>query len=233
MNILLIGGSGLLGTELQKHIKCFAPTHSDLDVVIGATFENTYDVIIHCAAYTDVAGAESNTVMCYGVNVLGTCNMMKFASRNESKFVFISTDYVYPGTSGNYSEEGETKPVNNYYSRTKHIAETMAMKYDFDKLIIRTSFKPSKWPYTTVFDDIYTSADYVDIIGEMIAFLVSTGANGVYNVGTERKSLYELAKRRNQDVEPASSKDWPYVNMPKDCSMNCSKYEQWRIKWQK
>ena len=224
MRILLTGGSGTLGSELRKHIDCEAPSHSVLDIRRPLNLVRSYDLIIHCAGYTDVAGAEKNKALCEATNIVGTMNVCVAAAENKAKVVYISTDYVYPGTTGNYKETDNTKPIN-FYSYSKWMGENTIQTYRYNWLIMRTSFKPSVWPYEYVFNDIFTSADYVDIIAEKIAFVINSGECGIYNVGTERKNLYELAKRRNPNVRPVSSKDWSAVAMPRDCSMDCTKFE--------
>jgi len=226
MGTLLTGGSGLLGSELKRHFNDFyAPPHATLDIRRPLNLTREYKLIVHCAAYTDVAGAEEDMAVCEDTNVVGTMNVCMAAAKEKAKVVYISTDYVYPGTTGNYKETDDTKPIN-FYAYSKWMGEKVISTYRYDWLIIRTSFKPSKWPYANVFDDIYTSADYVDVIAEKIAFLIKSGECGIYNVGTERKNLYELAKLRNPEVKPISSINWPDVNMPKDCSMDCSKFEE-------
>ena len=227
MRVLLTGGSGLLGKELRKHIDCYAPSHSVVDVRRPINLTKKYDLIIHCAAYTDVVAAETNRALCENVNIIGTMNVCMAAAEHKTKVVYISTDYVYPGTTGNYKETDDIKPIN-FYAYSKWIGEHAVRAYRYDWLILRTSFKPSEWQYDRVFDDVYTSADYADVIAEKIACVINSGECGIYNVGTERKTLYDLAKRRNADVVPVSSKDgWRIVvKMPTDCSMDCGKLDK-------
>jgi len=171
--------------------------------------------------------AETNRALCENVNIIGTMNVCMAAAEHKTKVVYISTDYVYPGTTGNYKETDDIKPIN-FYAYSKWIGEHAVRAYRYDWLILRTSFKPSEWQYDRVFDDVYTSADYADVIAEKIACVINSGECGIYNVGTERKTLYDLAKRRNADVVPVSSKDgWRIVvKMPTDCSMDCGKLDK-------
>jgi dTDP-4-dehydrorhamnose reductase len=220
---LLTGGSGVLGTELQKHLDCFAPTRQMLDITDINTFRGLtqYKYVIHCAAYTDVPGAEVNRQKATEANVIGSKNVIRYF--NHSRVFYISTDYVYAGLTGNYKETDITAPFN-FYGFTKLAGESY-FNPNID-LVIRTSFKPAtSWKYPAAFDDLYTSADYVDVIAPLIARVIESDATGVINVGTERKSVYDLASRRNA-VEKTSANSVQCVKMPKDVSMNLDRLKK-------
>jgi len=234
---LLTGGSGTLGTELQKHLDCFAPDSGTMDITWPAEDMSNelwsqqmvpVKAIIHCAAITDVPGCELDRRPAVVSNIVGTFEVKELAYSFGAPMIYISTDYVYGGT-GNYTETDPTHPVN-FYAFTKLAGEAF-VNPDTD-LIIRTSFKPlGKWKHPKAFDDIFTSADYVDIIAEKIAFLIKTGATGIYNVGTERKTIYELAKRRTPEVKPMSKKEIKNVQLPSDVSMNLDKFNAYYDEW--
>lgn len=223
MKYLLTGGSGRLGTELQKLLDCEAPSSKKLNV-LNLNKRHLHDdfdfgwskikAVIHAAAYTDVQKAETERKNAVDVNVLGTKNVVDFFS--WCPIIYISTDYAYEGLDGNYRETAQPKPFN-FYGFTKLAGEAFL---DPNKdLIIRTSFKPTIWEHPRAFTDLYTSADYVDVIAKEIAFVIQSGVRGIINVGTERKSIFELAQRRNPQVQPCSIKDVS-VRLPKDTSMN-------------
>src|SRR5574337_720817 len=241
MNIFLTGGSGVLGTELQKYLDCIAPSSKELDITsvwkvdkIAEELEGKVNTVIHTAAYTNVPKAEIDKDKVRLINLLGTENIS--CSFAYSRIIYISTDYVYDGISGNYKETDKNPPYEfnpfkqlevesqfiNYYAYSKWRGEEFL---DPEKdLIIRTSFKPNiPWLYKKAFDDLYTSADYVDIIAPKIAALVKSNLTGIINVGTERKSIYELAKRRNPNVKPMSRNEITNVKLPCDVSMNLDK----------
>ena len=233
---LLTGGSGRLGTALQDCIglidQCWAPTSKELDIVNFDPYtfyqENKNSLsrvgtIIHCAAYTNVPKAEVERDACIDANVIGTKNIAMLGTMLGVRVIYISTDYVYPGIDGNYREDSKPEPFN-FYGFTKYCGE--AYMYPEKDLIVRTSFKPSEWPYPKAFDDLYCSADYVDVIADKIAFLtVQTWEPGIINVGTERKSIYELARRRNVGVSPMSRNEIKDVKMPIDISMDTTKFD--------
>jgi dTDP-4-dehydrorhamnose reductase len=247
MKYLLTGASGTLGTELKKYLNCYAPTSKDLDVrsfvrekddltdpVFRFEHNDDYpvynvDTLIHAAAWTDVPGAEINKDEAVKANIIGTYNMAKYAHSREWKFVYISTDYVYPGHIGNYKETDKTEPFN-FYGFTKLAGESFANK-DKD-LIIRTSFKPNDlWEkkYNKAFIDLYTSADYADIVAKEIALVIKHKLTGIINVGTEKKSIYQLATSRYPNVGEMSRwdvNDW--IKMPTDISMNIDKFTEFK-----
>lgn len=203
MKILVTGGSGRLGTRLKKLIPyADFPTHEELDITRPVLYK-PYDLIIHCAGYTDVAKAEIERDECFRVNVLGTHNLT--TSYPYTPFVYISTEYVY-------------NPVN-YYSETKRLAEEIVREKCSNFLIIRTVFKPRPYPYDRAFIDQYTQGDYIDVIDKMILFEIlkwDKCTPKTIDVGTGRKTIYELAKQTKSDVKEASVDDVKGVKLPKD-----------------
>lgn len=240
---VLTGGSGVLGTEFQRiapkfGIDILPLTREDVfdisvDADICAHLNDNPDYgagaegIIHCAAFTDVPKAEQWDYRQEAIddNIIGTQNIAHTLCYHlDCKLIYISTDYVYPGRQGNYKETDRTQPVN-FYALTKLAGEAYARPWM--DLVVRTSFKPNvPWPYARAFDDLYTSADYVDIIAPKILTLICNRARGIYNVGTERKSIYDLAKRRTAEVEPISKKEIKDVYLPSDISMNLDKFNE-------
>ena len=230
--LLLTGGNGRLGTELRSLIpEMVAPGSGEMDItdlesVLTAVRRECPDVIVHAAAYTDVGGAETDRQHCWQVNVEGTRNMARAAVEVGAKLVHISTDYVFDGEQGNYREDDTPGPTVNYYSLTKLVAEEAA-RSAARHLIIRTSFRPREFAYPVAFSDVYTSQDYVDIITPQIALAVQHAADisdEVLHIATERKSVFELAKRRRPDVREGSRAS-ASVRLPGDVSLDSGRWE--------
>ena len=230
-SILLTGGTGRLGRELQKHLAFTAPSRHELDITdltsvrtaIGAFRPK---LIVHAAAYTDVAGAETHKEACWRINVGGTRNLVKGALEFSLPFIHISTDYIFYGDTGDYAEDEPPGPVRNYYALSKLVAEELVRALPHH-LVIRTSFRPTTWPYDMAFDDVYTSQDYVDIIAPDIALAVQSFEQipfDTLHIATERKTVFELAKRRKPDVKRGSKKV-AGVNLPDDCSLNSLRWQ--------
>jgi dTDP-4-dehydrorhamnose reductase len=231
MRVLLTGGSGRLGTELQTElpalgVEVFAPPRAELDITRFETISRALerykpDVVVHAAAYTDVVEAETEREACWASNVEGTRNVVRALAGSEAKLIHISTDYVFWGDAGGYTEEDVPGPVRNYYSLSKLAAEEVA-RVRPGTLVIRTSFRPREWPYPMAFEDVYTSQDYVDVIAPEIALAVQHASSihhPVLHIATERKSVYELARRRSPDVRAGSRKD-SKVGLPEDVSLD-------------
>ncbi len=236
--ILITGGDGRLGTELQNSLgDMIAPDLVELDLTAPDTIStcldrHTPDIVVHAAAYTDVEGAEKNRADCWAVNVDGTRNLVSALAGRDVFLVHISTDYVFAGDTGGYREEDPPGPVCNYYALSKLVAEELARVHS-QHLIIRTSFRPRDWPYPLAFTDVYTSQDYVDIIAPEIATAILRCREIPFrtlHIATERKSAYELARRRKADVEPGSKKTLQ-VRLPDDISLDVSRWNELKKKW--
>jgi len=195
----LTGGGGLLGTELQKYLACYAPTSKEFDILFPGAIDREYDVVIHAAAYTDVTKAETDRKACFNLNVEGTANMLKLFP--DAYFVHISTEYA-------------NNPVN-FYSYTKLWGEDLVKKHP-NHLIIRTLFKANPFPYEYAFIDQYTQGDYVDVIAPMIAKEIRRESTGTITLGTGRKNMFQLARRTRPDIKGIMVDDIKDVKLPKD-----------------
>ncbi len=221
MDILLFGGSGLLGTELLKSCDMVRPIHSYIDI---CDYESLYDyirlinptIIINAAAITNNRDIIKDPQDAINTNIIGSANLSLICNRENIRLVYISTDYVYSGSKGNHKESDSINP-ENMYAWTK-LGGECSVKCVENHLIIRTSFGSDKFPYPDAFDNLYTSKDYVDIIAPMIYKAAISKTIGVLNIGTKMKSMYEYAFRRNENVGRITGK---YKNF----SLNTNKYE--------
>jgi len=237
--IMLTGGAGLLGQELQKHIECVAPNREEFDIAGKIPYYLSDDVhmIVHCAAYTDVVKAEEDRNACWLTNVNGT----KHVSRLGVPVVYISTEYVFSGGVGNYSEKDIPNP-QNFYALTKLCGE-LALGNAPTSLTIRCLFKPRPFEHEYACTDQWTSGDYVDVIAPLIAKAillyekdvirhsfrcVADLGHDIVHIGTGRKSTYDLAKQSNPDVKPCLRSDIKSVKLPMDTSLDTT---QWETKW--
>ena len=98
------------------------------------------DVVLHCAAITDVDGCERNPDVAYRVNVLGTRNMAVTALQNQAAMVYIGTDYVYDGTStAPYREDDPVHPLS-VYARTKWLGEEQVRRLVARHYVVRVAW---------------------------------------------------------------------------------------------
>jgi dTDP-4-dehydrorhamnose reductase len=265
MKVLVIGCSGLLGMKLHQ-------TLIDQEFDVGATYhknpvkmKDTYhlditssedvdiifekmhpEVVILTAAYTDVDGCETNKTTAYKINVEGTKNIAKATERCDGKLVYVSTDYVFDGHKGLYTENDATNPIN-YYGQTKLDGEQVVQSICSQFLIARTSviYGGNKSNFVTWFIDSLQHGKSVNIVtdqfvsptlnvdlAEQIVALIRSNAHGVFHTaGGQRISRYEfcrvIADLFGLDVElvsPITMNDLSWVAMrPLDSSLDVSK----------
>lgn len=228
LKALLTGGSGTLATELRKlsgdSIEFYSPSSSECNILNREQIENcfkqaNFDLVVHCAAATNVTEIEKNPLNALETNIVGTINLIRECMRHNKKMVFISTDYVFDGEKGNYSVSDSINPLSKY-AMSKASAELAVRAYD-NSLIIRTSFYGHEFPYEKAFVDQWTSKDYVDVIAPKILNVIKSNKTGIVHVGSPRRSVYEIAKSRSKNVKQAKRKDVLY-KIPKDTSMEIS-----------
>ncbi|MFB9995353.1 SDR family oxidoreductase [Deinococcus oregonensis] len=238
VKILMTGGGGRLGTELQALLpQMIAPSSQVLNVTDAVQVQRVMEqerpqIVVHAAAYTNVGAAEQERAQCWRVNVEGTRHVAEAVRTVGAKLIHISTDYVFSGDIGGYREEDVPGPVVNYYSLTKLVAEEAARSAG-NVLIVRTSFRPRTFQYPVAFGDVFTSQDYVDIIAPMVAeVILNAGAisDPILHVATERKSVFELAQRRNAEVKEGSRVQASVV-LPADVSLNTERWQALRANW--
>ncbi len=95
------------------------------------------DVIINCAAYTDVDKCETERELCWKLNVDAVKNLIIAARLEDSKIVHYSTDYVFNGNKGPYTEEDKPNPIS-FYGRSKLASENALISSGVNYVIIRT-----------------------------------------------------------------------------------------------
>ena len=232
MKIFVTGGSGRMGSDIIPRLqtrgwKITAPSSREVSITDSGAISRAIaqaqpDVVLHLAAYTDVAKAEQDHDACYTANVVGTRNVARASA--GARLLHISTDYVFDGERGMYLESDAPNP-SNYYSLTKAIAEEAARAVP-NSLIVRTSFKDAVWKYPMAFADQYTSADYTDVIAmelELLLVNLVSVQTDVLHLVTERKSILELAQRRNPHVQ-AGTRVGAKVHIPPDVSLDNSRW---------
>ena len=125
MKVIVTGASGLVGRAVVSHVATEGETvlgfdHAGLDISDGAAIENTLmsehpDVVVNCAAWTDVDGCESNREHALAANAQGPELLARTCRKIDALFIHISTDYVFDGTKqGFYTQEDEPNPISVY-----------------------------------------------------------------------------------------------------------------------
>ena len=150
MKVVVTGAAGQLGQDVvrelaKKNHDAYGADRSQLDITIEADVmsyihEVKPDVILHCAAYTNVDAAEENEDTAYQINALGTEYLAKAANEVGAKMLYVSTDYVFDGTATEpYEVDQATSPLGAY-GRTKLAGEQLLQKHLDQFFIVRTAW---------------------------------------------------------------------------------------------
>lgn len=142
MKILITGSTGFIGSRISAALKKEGrhdiigidtreePTYK-IDVSDYATFskflkETKPDAIVHCAAIKDLESCEENKEVAFKTNVLSTETIVNYTLENspKCKVIYISSDVVFDGESGNYKINSRTNPIN-WYGKTKAFSEIL------------------------------------------------------------------------------------------------------------
>lgn len=220
--ILVTGSNGQLGKELKQIADNYSQftfvfaSREDLKLHHFGLVENFFiatrpKYCINCAAYTAVDKAEAEQDMAMLVNGEAVGNLAAVCQKYQTKFVHISTDYVFDGESETpYKEEDATGPINTY-GESKLLGEQLCMKED-DAIIIRTSWVYSSFGHNfvktmmrlmnernelNVVIDQIGSPTYAADLAKAIMGIISSGKweSGIYHYSNEGKiSWFEFAQ---------------------------------------
>jgi len=263
MRVLITGSNGQLGSSVKDALKktnhiVFATTRQTMNLedkqkVKSSILEFLPDVIIHCAAYTNVDKAETDKELCFKINVLATKWISEACAKINSKLIYISTDFVFDGFSEKpYEPHDKTNPIN-YYGLTKLQGE-QEIRSNLNKFfIVRTS-----WVYgqngnnfvtkildlanshksIKVVDDQIGAPTYTEDLAFQILKFIDSKKYGTYhlaNIGTTSRYQYAMkviaiAKKENEII-PCSSSDFKQLaNRPKNTSLNLDRNPDKNIK---
>lgn len=150
MKILVTGADGMLGQDLCPILEdCgHEVIETDLpeiditkpDVILDVLSSEKPDVVIHCAAYTNVDKAEEDIETARLINAIGTKNVAEVCAKLDIPILYISTDYVFDGKSDvPYLPNSPKNPINNY-GLTKSEGEDEVRKLCEKYYIVRTSW---------------------------------------------------------------------------------------------
>ena len=221
---VIVLGKGKLGSEIVKQTGWDYLSRAEHEITIDNFDErkgrmDEYDVVVNCIANTDTYS--DNKEKHWKANYELVTFLAEYCDDNGKKLVHISTDYLYQNSVDDATEEDEPLFEHTWYMFTKLLADEYLKEHAKNYLICRLSHKPYPFPYDSAWVDVITNADYTPVISGLVIELIKNGAEGLYNVGTERKTIYELAQRTNKNVKKIVSP--PHV--PKNISMNVSKME--------
>jgi dTDP-4-dehydrorhamnose reductase len=261
MTWLIIGGSGQLGIALseelgQRGIAFKAWGRQELDITKESFVRDLIEalapkVIINCAAWTDVDGAESNEEMAFLVNSHGVENIATAAKACGAKFIQISTDYVFSGCSEQPWKESDSKQPVSVYGRSKASGEDRALEiYSEGTYIIRTAWLYSSWgknfaktitrialfgnnEIKVVNDQLGQPTSAQDLAKQIVELGLSSAPVGVYhrtNMGNATwfefaQEIFKLAGEDAGRIAPVSSSE--YLQTAKRPSYSVLSSDHW------
>lgn len=229
MRVLVTGVSGQLGYDVarvlaQRGIEYRGTSSKELDITDRAAVEHLMqsyrpDAVIHCAAYTKVDLAEDEPERCWAVNADGTRNLAAACREIGAKMLYISTDYVFPGTGEQFRRTDDPVSPVNTYGRSKLAGELAVQSLLETYFIVRISWvfgkngnnfvktmlrlAETRTELTVVCDQI-GSPTYTADLAPLLCDMVQTERYGIYhatNGGTcawsdFAKAIFELADKQ-------------------------------------
>lgn len=222
---LIILGSGLLATDINRitNWPMLSRKKDNIDVNKFQSWKyllSDYHIIINCIANTDTYS--NNKQLHWDVNYKFVSELVDYCNDFDKKIIHISTDYVYTNSIENASENDIPIHGNNWYSYTKLLADGYIELKSKNYLICRGTHKPTPFPYEKAWIDQFGNFDYVDIISNLIVYLINKNETGLYNIGTYTKSMFELANRTNKKVTPSRKN----LHTPSNTTMNLNKLNE-------
>lgn len=273
--VIITGGSGLLGANLcylfRKRFDTFFTFNKNPIKIENCSginldltdFKKTKEVfkkinpklIIHCAALTNVDYCEEHPKETKIINYKVTENIAKISKELHCKLFYISTDSVFDGKKGNYTETDEVSPLN-VYAKTKLLGEKAVQEICKDYLIVRTCIygwnaqnklslaewvldKLSKKQEVNGFKDIYFTPILVNNLGKVLLEMYDKNIGGIFNItGSERCNKFYFAKEvakifgySSEYVKESSSETIKFkAKRPLDASLNINKIKRLNFK---
>ncbi len=243
-NILVTGANGQLGREMRRVAQSSADNYiftdveeldiTNRDAISKCVVENDVNVIINCAAYTNVDKAEDDVAFADLLNNVAVGNLADVANENGATLIHISTDYVFDGSAHKpLTEDLPTNPIG-VYGATKLAGEQRVIESGCNHIIIRTSWLYSQWggnfvktmqrltaerdTLNVIFDQVGTptfAGDLADSIAQIIAD-DKLDNSGVYHFSNEGVCSWfdfavEIARQSGNecDIQPIHSDEFP------------------------
>ena len=263
MKILITGSSGMLGTDLVNLLKSreaslennpevIEASHEALDITLEdrvSDFISTHtpDIIVNCAAFTNVDKCETERESAFNVNALGPKYIAAAAKECGARVIQISTDFVFDGNGNRpYTEEDQTNPLSEY-GRTKLEGERNIQSYCDSYLIVRTSWLfghngvnfaakmlelAEQHKELSIVTDETGSPTYTPDLAEALWILIKQKCEGIINVSNDGScSRYEWAKYIFETMgfkikmnQIKSSEYKRPANVPLNSTLNCQKF---------
>jgi dTDP-4-dehydrorhamnose reductase len=225
---VLVLGDGLLGAEIVKQTNWDYISRKKDNLDINNIYQYIpkdnslnpiHNVIINCIANTDTYSNDKQNH--WETNYVFVKKLIDFCNNYNIKLVHISSDYLYAGSISNASENDIPVHCNTWYGYTKLLSDGLVQLESSNYLLCRCTHKPYPFPYEGAWINQIGNFDYVNVIAELIIKMIQKNLFGLYNVGTEIKTMYELASKTKSVV-----KTFAPSHVPKNQSMDINKMKE-------
>ena len=228
MKIVFTGGSGRFGKIFKSKTRLknvLYPKRNELNILNTLSIQKYLskkkpNIVIHAAGLSRPMDMHDKDInLSIDTNIIGTCNLVKICNKLKIKIIYLSTNYVYPGVTGNYKENDPLLPYNNY-SWSKLGGECAVHMYK-NSLIIRLCMTEKPFVHNFAFKDLITNfifqEDFVKVIPKLIKH------NGIINFGGKAMSVYNFAKKTKKNIKGVTAFKLLNKKIPLNHSMNLKK----------
>lgn len=208
--IIVTGGDGRLAKVLKK--KFFGPNISYLNKkkfnilkfnsINKFIKKNNINIVVHLAGLSRPMNKhETDIEKSIQLNIIGTSNVVMACKKNNAKLIYLSTNYVYPCTKGNYKEEDSLKPFNNY-GWSKLGGESAVQMYS-NSLILRACITEKPFIHKKAYQNVNSSFIFHEELAKNFKKLLNQ--KGILNVGGKKQTIYKFALKYNKKIKPTIS----------------------------
>lgn len=239
MKVLVTGAGGLVGRAMAEHCRALGDTvlsyaHKDLDITNRATARETIleqrpDLVVNCAAWTNVDACESDQQKAFAINATGPENLAGACKDAGCSFITISTDYVFDGAKSGFYTQLDTPNPLSVYAASKLAGEELPARVYDRSIIVRTGYifgtggsnflstvvaRARKGEKLKAISDAYGTPTYANDLAQRLRELAVANASGIYHVVNDgpgvnfeefTRKVVELIGNRDVVVEPVSS----------------------------
>jgi len=229
--IVFTGGSGRFGQvfkKIQTKEKIYFPKKQQLNIENFELIKRYLNKInptylIHAAGLSRPMNIhEKNISKSININIIGTANIVKACKEKNIKLIYFSTNHVYPGIKGNYKEKDPILPINKY-AVSKFGGECSVQMYS-NSLILRICMTEKPFVHKKAFNDVETNFMYHETLAKNLVKLIDK--KGIINVGGEKNTILNFAKKNNKNVVKISAKKVFGKNYPLKQSMKVDLYNK-------
>ena len=229
--IVFTGGSGRFGSVFKKantKYKIYFPEKKifnieNYEMMIKYLNRIKPQYLIHAAGLSRPMSAyEKDLKKSINLNIIGTANVVKACYKKKIKLIYFSTNHIYPGLKGNYKEKDPILPINKY-SISKLGGECSVQMYP-NSLILRICMTEKPFVHKHAFSDVETNFMFHDAFANDLLKLINL--KGILNVGGDKKTVYDFAKKFNKNIKKISAKNKFGINYPLKQSMNIDLFKK-------